>query len=53
MLDIIRYQTNTEISQSIEIDDLYGNPTNFSDLLNDNQIKILNTLEKSSFFALY
>lgn len=43
------HQTNAETSQSIKIDNLLKNSqvkADYVDLLNDNQIKILKTLEK-------
>ena len=55
VLDMVTRQTNAETSQSMEIDDLLTNPeieTDFSDLLDDNQIGILNTLEESIIFIL-
>ncbi len=52
---MVTCQVNTETSLSIEIEDLLANPeveVNFSDLLDDDQIKILNILEESVFFVL-
>lgn len=49
-MDIATHQANAEAFQSIELDDLLANPeveADFGDLSDDNQIGILNTLEKS------
>ncbi len=49
------YQANIEISQLIEIDDLLTNPeveADSGDLSDDDQIRILSTLEKSVSFVL-
>lgn len=53
MLDITTYQTNAETSQLVEIDNLLANPkveANSGNLLNDDQIEILNILEKPVFW---
>lgn len=50
------YQANIEAFQSIEIDDLLGNPkvkVDSGNLLDDNQIEIFNTLEEFVFFVLH
>ena len=55
VLDIAICQANAETSQPMKIDDLLANPeidANSSNLLNNDQIEILNTLEESITFVL-
>lgn len=55
MLDIYIRQTNNKASQFIIIDNLLTNPevkANYGDLSDHNQIKILNSSKKFSFFFL-
>ena len=49
ILDIAIYDANAEIFLLMKIDDLLANPevkADFGNLLDNNQIKIFNTLEK-------
>ena len=55
ILDMAICQANANISQSIEIHNLFINlkrEVDSNDILNDNQIEILNTLEELIFFIL-
>ncbi len=55
VLDMAMRQANAETSQSMEIDDLFANleiETDFGNLSNDDQIRILSTLEESVSFVL-
>ena len=54
-LDMTMHQTNAEVFQSMKIDNLLANSrveADFGDLSDNNQIKILSTLEESVFFIL-
>lgn len=55
ILNIAMCQANTKASLSMKIKDWFGNPkvkADCGDLLNDDQIRIFNTLEKSISFVL-